>query len=178
MMAVVDRGELLGWCVVANVAGAAPGDERAHRSGGTRHFSAGTKVWVLPPQWGDGGEKVLIVGRHRGQRNDLVRMVVRRRDLVSFRARGVYSPTVLKTLVQPWRPDIPQTGIWRSQADAQEAAHRWNTTTATRSEPAPVLATTPDAANSTVPPRPTGGAAATSLFWSLLRRLRRPDKNA
>ena len=41
-----------GFCVVANVAA-----ETAHGQGGlelrrgARHFAAGAKVWVLPPQW-------------------------------------------------------------------------------------------------------------------------------
>jgi hypothetical protein len=42
------------FCMVANVA-----EETAHGEGGLelrqglRHFAAGAKVWVLPPQWGD-----------------------------------------------------------------------------------------------------------------------------
>ena len=43
---MAEPDELLTWCLVANV------DPRR----GTRHFAPGTRVWVLPPHWGDGGE--------------------------------------------------------------------------------------------------------------------------
>ena len=51
------------FCVVANVA-----EETAHGEGGMelrqgiKHFAAGAKVWVLPPQWGDGGAQVIVAG--------------------------------------------------------------------------------------------------------------------
>lgn len=51
------------FCVVANVL-----DETAHGHGGAEirrgaeHFPAGAKVWVLPPQRGDGGNLVIVAG--------------------------------------------------------------------------------------------------------------------
>jgi hypothetical protein len=32
---------------------------------GTKHFSAGTKVYCYPPVWGDGYENIKVIGRHR-----------------------------------------------------------------------------------------------------------------
>ncbi len=68
------------FCVAANVA-----EETAHGDGGLelrrgiKHFAAGAKVWVLPPQWGDGGAQVIVAGYHRGtQGRGLVRIVVPR----------------------------------------------------------------------------------------------------
>lgn len=66
-MTTHDGANLLGWCVVANVATHTrhgPGGQDIYR--GLNHFAAGAKVWVLPVQWGDGGENVFVVGRHRG----------------------------------------------------------------------------------------------------------------
>ncbi|MFG2692739.1 hypothetical protein [Kitasatospora sp. NPDC048407] len=58
--------EPLGICVVANVA-----QETSHGHGGLeirrglQHFAPGAKVWIAPPVWGDGGERVIVSGRHQ-----------------------------------------------------------------------------------------------------------------
>jgi hypothetical protein len=125
MMSHVDV-DLLGWCVVANVVAVdGPDGQRSGRTG-TPHFWAGTKVWVLPPQWGDGGEKVFVVGRHRGRPGGVVRMVIGRRALTSFRVRGVYSPTVWRELVRPWRQDVPTARVWQSREETEQFAAYWN----------------------------------------------------
>src|SRR5689334_13524308 len=55
------EGQVELFCVAANVA-----EETAHGEGGLelrrgiKHFPTGAKVWVLPPQWGDGGAKVIV----------------------------------------------------------------------------------------------------------------------
>lgn len=107
--------ELLGWCVVANV-----------ETVGLKHFSPGTKVWVLPPQWGDGGESVFVIGRHRGRGHGrLVRMVVERRHLTNFRVRGVYRPAVHRELTKEWA----KWGVlrqWESQELAEETVAWWS----------------------------------------------------
>lgn len=117
------------FCVAANVAG-----ETAHGEGGLdlragiKHFAAGAKVWVLPPQWGDGGTQVIVAGYHRGTRGrGLVRMVVSRRHLTNFRAQAVYSPAVLRVLTKPltdfgW-DHVP--GMWRTREEAAQTAADW-----------------------------------------------------
>ena len=65
------------WCVVANVAeetGRGPGGREIGR--GTKHFPPGAKVYCSPPLWGDGYERIRVVGRHRGSHR-YVTMVVR-----------------------------------------------------------------------------------------------------
>ena len=131
-----DQGELLAWCVVANVTA-----ETTHGEGGEdvrrglKHFAPGAKVWVLPPQWGDGGDSVFVIGRHRGRGHGrLARMVVGRHHLTDFRVRGVYSPAVHRELVRPWR----QWGnhplrLWESQDEAEQAVQWWTRVHAARS---------------------------------------------
>lgn len=100
-----------------------------------KHFAPGAKVWVLPPHWGDGGEKVMVIGRHRGRgQGRLARMVVGRHHLAGFRVRGVYSPAVHRELVRPWKPwgDHPLK-LWDSRDEAEQAALWWNGDHATRS---------------------------------------------
>lgn len=118
------------WCVVANVATETVQGEDIRR--GLKHFAPGTKVWVLPPQWGDGGEHLVVVGRHRGQ-GRLARMVVGRRHLVGFRVRGVYSPAVYRELTRPWkRRSQGNPRLWGSRDEAEHAAQAWTGAARTR----------------------------------------------
>ena len=117
----VGENDLLGWAVIANVA-----VETLHGSGGEnvqrrlRHFSPGTKVWVLPAQWGDGWEKAMVIGRHRGSKR-FARIVVSLGHLEAFRVEGVYSPAVQRELTRPWEPERGSPLQWLSQAEAEEA---------------------------------------------------------
>ncbi|MGI5168476.1 hypothetical protein ACQEU3_29425 [Spirillospora sp. CA-253888] len=124
-----EDGGPLAWCVVANVAPEVPfGPGGLELRRGTRHFSPGTRVWVLPPQWGDGGEQVYVIGRHRGSRR-LVRLVMRRDRLVSFRARGVYSPAVLRLLTgEDEARGGPMFVSWTSREEVERAAAHWRAT--------------------------------------------------
>jgi hypothetical protein len=104
--------ELLGWCVVANVA-----------ADGLKHFSPGTKVWVLPPQWGDGGQDVVVVGRHRGSPGPVSQMVVPRVHLTNFRVRGVYQPAVHRQLTKHMKHrELRQ---WESREEAEKVVEWW-----------------------------------------------------
>jgi hypothetical protein len=124
-----DGQEAALFCVVANVAGqAAHGEGGRELRRGIKHFAAGAKVWVLPPQWGDGGAQVLVAGYHRGTRGrGLVRMVVPRRHLTAFRVQAVYSPAVARELTRPLtelgRPRAP--AMWPTREAAVQAAERW-----------------------------------------------------
>lgn len=123
-----ESGELLGWAVIANVkAGTGRGPEGDGEGSGTRHFSAGTKVWIMPPQWGDGGASVMVLGKHRGQRGGFVRMVLPRRHLTNFRVVGVYSPTIQEAMARAWREVVEGSGArtWRSRDEAEEHAAFW-----------------------------------------------------
>jgi hypothetical protein len=123
-----DAGQaLLGFCVVANVA-----DETAHGEGGVdirsgiQHFSAGSKVWVLPPQWGDGGDQLIVVGHHRGARGrGYTRIVVPRRHLTHFRVQAIYKPALLRALLEPQDryPTTPR--MWLTRQEAEQFAAMW-----------------------------------------------------
>jgi hypothetical protein len=121
----------LAYCVVANVA-----DETAQGEGGLeirsgiKHFAPGAKVWVLPSYWGDGGEKVIVVGRHRGSAGPYIRIVIARRHLTNFRVRTIYSPAVLRVLTKPWRKgDDHGPHLWESREEAESVVNRWRVPT-------------------------------------------------
>lgn len=118
-------GELLAWSVVANVADeVARGDGGLDIRRGLKHFSGGAKVWVVPPQWGDGGERVWVVGRHRAGKR-YIAIIVKSRSLTNFRVRGVYGPTVYRLLTEsPWNH---RAALWTDLSVAEsfcQAANR------------------------------------------------------
>ena len=109
----------LAWCVVANVSPeTAHGEAGMELRRGLKHFKAGAKVWVLPAQWGDGGERLVVIGHHRANHVKYLSLVVERRHLENFRVRGVYSPAVLRRL--------DQRSCWEDRESAESAAERWN----------------------------------------------------
>ena len=86
------------WCLIGNIVkehSAGPGG--ADQVEGTKHFKPGAKVHCLAPQWGDGYEKIKVVGRHR-KSNRYVTMVIRSSWVTNWRAKVIYSPTVLHRL--------------------------------------------------------------------------------
>ena len=96
----VSGGEQL-WCVVANVIAEHSVGENKEIKRGTKHFSAGTKVYCYPPLWGDGYENIKVIGRHRGSRK-LVEMVMPSKRLSNWRVKMVYSPFVLARMKGHW----------------------------------------------------------------------------
>lgn len=86
------------WCLVGNIIETRQyGQDGLEQRQGTKHFSPGTKVYCLPSQWGDGYEKILVIGRHRGSKR-FVKMIVRSSWVVDWRAQTVYHPSVLALL--------------------------------------------------------------------------------
>ncbi|MEU8136122.1 hypothetical protein [Streptodolium elevatio] len=117
--------EMSAFGVVANVRSeTAQGEGGLDIRRGLRHFSGGAKVWVLPPQWGDGGEKLFVVGRHRGNRTSYIRIVIESRHLENFRVRGIYSPALLRAMTRPGRGerDYPGHPLWRDREAAERFA--------------------------------------------------------
>jgi hypothetical protein len=102
--------EPLTWCVVANI------------GADSKHFSPGTKVWVLPPQWGDGGEQVVVVGRHRGRGNHQIRLVLDRTCLTNYRVKPLYQQVVYDLLTKEVEV---RPRLWDSKEQAEDAARFW-----------------------------------------------------
>jgi hypothetical protein len=85
------------WCLVGNIVEEHEFGESKEIRRGSKHFTPGTKVYCLPPQWGDGYEKVVAVGIARGSRR-WVTVVLPRRRITNWRATVVYKPAVLRRL--------------------------------------------------------------------------------
>jgi hypothetical protein len=100
---------------VGNIVNEQPtGKDAAEAKRGTKHFSPGTKIYAFPAQWGDGYEKIIVVGRHRGSK-DFVTMVIKSDRVTDWRAKAVYHPEVLRRLQEGvcrfWKPQN-----WRNES--------------------------------------------------------------
>ena len=83
------------WCLVGNIVGQHKYGQVGEIRRGSRQFTAGTKVYCLPPQWGDNHDKCVAVGIARKSRRWIT--VVMPTDLIeNWRAELVYHP-------QAWR---------------------------------------------------------------------------
>jgi hypothetical protein len=114
-----DSGRNPQWCLVGNIVNERlSGKDGAETKSGTKHFSPGTKLYSFPAQWGDGYEKIIVVGRHRGSK-DFVTMVIKSDWVTNWRAKVVYNPEVLRRLQEGvcrfWKPQN-----WRSESQVLE----------------------------------------------------------
>lgn len=95
----MDSGENFIWCLVANVAGS------NHEGGdivpdlGTKHFAPGAKLFCFPYSAGD---RIRVLGRHRGGGPRLVKMVISPKDLVDWRAQKIFRPDVQSLMMDVW----------------------------------------------------------------------------
>jgi hypothetical protein len=83
------------WCVVANITREPHPEGTDHGMRlGTRYFAPGAKVYCSLSRWGDGGERLIVYGRHRAGRR-LIRVVMSSKLLTNFRAKQVFDPKVV-----------------------------------------------------------------------------------
>lgn len=89
------------WCIVANVKDVDAFGEAEKIRAGTKHFSSGAKVYCFPPAWGDGYQKIRVIGRHRSSHR-YVKMVLPSKRLTRWRVKLVYSPYLISELKGFW----------------------------------------------------------------------------
>ena len=65
----LDKGHEWCWALVGNIVEEHEFGEDHEIKKGTKHFSGGTKVYIAPVQWGDGYERIIVIGKKRGSRN-------------------------------------------------------------------------------------------------------------
>ena len=110
--------EPTGWCLMGNIVQEHEFGETKEVRRGSKHFTPGTKVYCLPPQWGDGYEKVVAVGIARGSRR-WITVVLPSRLITNWRAKVVYKPAVLRRLREGYDGFNRQ---WTSQKEVESWA--------------------------------------------------------
>ena len=106
------------WCLVGNVVGEHAFGTAKEIRRGTKHFTPGTEVYCLPSQWGDGYEKIVVVGICRKSRR-WITVVVPSKNITNWRAKVVYKPVVLQRLREGFNGFRRQ---WESQGSVEQMA--------------------------------------------------------
>lgn len=95
----------LSWCwsLVGNIVQEHAFGEEHEIKPGTKQFSSGTKVFLAPSQWGDGYEKIVVIGLPR-HGSKYIEVVTRSEYIENYRMQKVYKPDVLKIMCSsPYR---------------------------------------------------------------------------
>ena len=105
------------WCLVGNIVAVRPYGEKHELRSGTKHFSGGTKVYCLPAQWGDGYERIFVIGRHRGSKV-FKTMIISSACVTNWRAKAIYNPEVLRQIHIATQE--PRMRRWLSKEEVEE----------------------------------------------------------
>ncbi len=132
------KSEPSDWCLVGNIVDEHPFGQEGEIRRGTRHFRPGTKVYCLPPQWGDGYESVITIGKSRGSRK-WITVVTPHSRITNWRPKVIYNPTITKRLRQGYQGFKRQ---WISQEEVEGWVRHFqqksnSLTTSTLSQPKP-----------------------------------------
>jgi hypothetical protein len=85
------------YCLVGNIVKKHKFGENKEIKYGSKQFSGGTKVYCYPGKWGDGYERIYVLGRPRKQ-NRLAKIVIRRELIENFRLKKVFNKKVIKEM--------------------------------------------------------------------------------
>jgi hypothetical protein len=87
------------WCLVGNIINEHPVGENKEIKKGTKHFSPGTKVYCFPPQWGDGYEKIYVMGRPR-QSSRFIKVILSSNLVTNWRIQQVFTSRIKKEMIE------------------------------------------------------------------------------
>lgn len=85
------------WCLVGNIVETHAFGEDKELLTGTKHFRPGAKVYMAPPNWGDGYEQIAVIGCPRHSRH-YIEIIMRSAYIENFRVQKVYTPFLLKMM--------------------------------------------------------------------------------
>ena len=105
----LDKGHEWCWALVGNIVEEHEFGEDHEIKKGTKHFSGGTKVYIAPVQWGDGYERIIVIGKKRGNRN-YAEVIMQSKYVENFRIQKVYKPVIVKRMLN-------SENIWWSDSE-------------------------------------------------------------
>ncbi|MDW7691728.1 hypothetical protein R9C00_16715 [Flammeovirgaceae bacterium SG7u.111] len=87
------------WCVIGNIVNKLEYGLKKEIIRGSKHFSPGTRVHCFPPLWGDGYEKIKVIGRHRKSKRFIT--IIMKSDLIeNWRVTKIYHPFIIRQMFQ------------------------------------------------------------------------------
>ena len=87
------------YCLVGNIVEVRYNESEQKTFMGTKHFSPGTKVYCFPPQWGDGYEKIKVIGRCRKSKR-FITIIIASKNVINWRLKTVYNPYIIKEMYE------------------------------------------------------------------------------
>ena len=87
------------WGVAANVIDENVYGENKVVRHGTKYFRANQRVYCFPANWSDGGERLYVVGRRRGN-HGLICVIMPVEQLENFRVKKIYSPLAIRKILE------------------------------------------------------------------------------
>lgn len=85
------------WCLVGNILAEGKYLDRGNATvfSGTKHFKPKTKVYCSPFIWGDGYERIRVIGR-ASDNNKFISLIMVSKYITNWRRQKVYTPYVLR----------------------------------------------------------------------------------
>ncbi len=85
------------WCLVGNIVDKRFYGEEHEIKSGIKLLSPSTKVYIAPHQWGDGGDKLVVLGKPR-HKNGLIECIIKREQICNWRLKKIYPSRVLNRM--------------------------------------------------------------------------------
>ncbi|MCR4648837.1 MAG: hypothetical protein K5776_07140 [Lachnospiraceae bacterium] len=94
----ISKGHEWCWSLVGNIVDEDEFGEEHEIKKGTKQFSSGSKVCLAPGQWGDGYERVIVIGVARGSRK-YIEVIMQSKYIENFRMQKIYKPAIMKRMI-------------------------------------------------------------------------------
>ncbi|MBE5916438.1 MAG: hypothetical protein E7273_06285 [Pseudobutyrivibrio ruminis] len=85
------------WCLVGNLKSEIDFGAEHEIRNDTKHFSKNTKLLLAPVQWGDGYERVVVIGTPKYSRR-YIELIMAKEHIENFRMQKIYKPVLLKMM--------------------------------------------------------------------------------
>lgn len=85
------------WCLVGNIVKNHEYGETKEVLIGTKHFQPGAKVYMAPPNWGDGYENIVVIGCPRRSKR-YIEVITHSEYIENYRLTKVFEPFILNMM--------------------------------------------------------------------------------
>jgi len=99
------------WCLIATT------------QGEIARFSRDTAVYCFPPEWGDGGRRLRVIG-HEIQTGHFIKSIVATKRLTDWRVRLISEPRIVAAMEGRWDGSIESRSRASDLAAAFEARNQ------------------------------------------------------
>ena len=95
---MLDKDKKWRWCLVGNIVKDHAYGESKEILIGTKHFQPGAKVYMAPANWGDGYEKIVVIGCPRRTKHYAVKNSIRSGTRIRFTVPSTVITVITKAV--------------------------------------------------------------------------------